>query len=66
MILPSYNEIQEYCKLVDYNYKLTGKTGLWVETYEDIDYVYQVLFPGDDQNFLPLTITQQLKHDTTS
>lgn len=66
MMLPSYNEIQEYCKLVDYNYKLTGKTGLWIETYEDVDYVYQVIFRDDDQNFLPTTITQQLKHDTTS
>ena len=66
MMLPSYSEIQEHCRLVDYDYKLTSKTGLWIETYEDVDYVYQVLFRDDDQNFLPITITQQLKHDTTS
>ena len=66
MMLPSYSEIQEHCRLVGYDYKLTGKTGLWIETYEDVDYVYQVLFRDDDQNFLPTKITQQLKYDTTS
>jgi hypothetical protein len=66
MIVPGYNEIRKYCSLVDYSYKLTGKTGLWVETYQDIDYVYHVLFPGNDQEFDPIKITQQPKYDTTS
>ena len=50
----SYNEIRESCLLVDYDYKLLGIGGLWIETYEDKTHQYRALF-GDTQQ--PLTIT---------
>ena len=51
----SYHQIRESCLLVDYNYYLLGKSGLWIETYEDKTHQYRAFF-GDTQ--LPLTITQ--------
>ena len=50
----SYNEIRESCLLVEYDYKLLGNGGLWIETYEDKTHQYRALF-NDTQ--LPLTIT---------
>jgi hypothetical protein len=51
----SYNEIRKTCLLVDYNYKLAGKYGLWVEHYVDETHEYFALFGETSQ--LPLTIT---------
>jgi hypothetical protein len=51
----SYNEIRETCLLVDYNYKLAGKYGLWVEHYVDEIQEYFALF--GETGILPLTIT---------
>lgn len=62
----SYNEIRQAAKLVDYSYKLTGKTGIWVEAYQDSSNYYTALF-GDDSGYLPLTITQvPLNNDNLS
>lgn len=51
----SYNEIRESSVLVDYDYKLAGNSGLWVEHYVDETHEYFALFGETSQ--LPLTIT---------
>jgi hypothetical protein len=54
MDIKSYSEIRESCLLVDYNYYLLGKGGLWIETYENKTHQYRALF---NDNLLPITIT---------
>lgn len=53
--MKSYNEIRETCLLVDYNYKLAAKYGLWVEHYVDEHREYFALF--GENSTLPITIT---------
>ena len=50
----SYNQLQETCLLVGYNYKLAAKHGLWVEHYVDETHEYFALFGETSQ--LPLTV----------
>jgi hypothetical protein len=61
----SYNEIRHSCLLVDYQYKLAGNSGLWVEIYQDKTHEYHALFPKDTTlvTDLPITIT---KHEITT
>lgn len=56
----SYHEIRHSCRLVDFQYKLAGNSGLWVEVYEDSTHEYHALFPKDTTlvTDLPLTITK--------
>ena len=60
----SYNEIRHSCRLVDFQYKLAGNSGLWVEVYQDKTHQYNALFSKDTTlvTALPLTIT---KHEIT-
>lgn len=53
----SYHEIRETAMLVDYDYKLAGKAGLWVEHYVDDTKEYFALFGENQTSELPLTIT---------
>jgi len=61
----SYNEIRKTCLLVDFQYRLAGNSGLWVEVYKDKTHEYHALFPKDTTlvTDLPLTIT---KHEITT
>jgi hypothetical protein len=56
----SYHEIRHSCLLVDYQYRLAGNSGLWVEIYEDQTHQYQALFSKDTTlvSDLPITITK--------
>lgn len=54
----SYNELRATCMLVDYNYKLAAKCGLWVEHYVGETHEYFALFSETSTSQLPLTITQ--------
>jgi hypothetical protein len=51
----SYNEIRKHCKLLDYKQEFTGKTALWVETWQDAGATHRALF-GETYTDLPLTI----------
>ena len=54
----SYNEIRESCLLIDYEYKLAAKCGLWIEIYQDKTHEYRALFSPDSTDLFPITITQ--------
>jgi hypothetical protein len=56
----SYHEIRHTCQLVDFQYKLAGNSGLWVEVYQDDTHEYRALFPKDTTlvTDLPITITK--------
>jgi hypothetical protein len=52
--MKSYNQIRDTCLLVEYNYKLAGKYGLWVEHYVDEINEYFALF--GETSTMPITI----------
>lgn len=51
----SYNEIVDTCLLTNYKQEFTGKTSVWVETWEDANNTYRALFTPTSLEVLPIT-----------
>lgn len=56
-MIKSYNEIRQSCMLVDYEYRLAAKCGLWIEHYVDEQREYFALFSPESTSQFPITIT---------
>lgn len=59
----SYHEIRQTAKLINYEYKLAAKYGLWIETYRDDSHEYCALFSPETISELPITITKHAIND---